>query len=52
MDRLAGAGVLVAPGTFYGPAGAEHVRIAITATDERVAAAVDRLTAMDRLAAS
>ena len=29
----------MAPGDFYGPAGAEHVRIAITATDERVAAA-------------
>jgi succinyldiaminopimelate transaminase len=36
-------GVLVAPGSFYGPAGAEHVRIAITASDERVAAAVSRL---------
>ncbi len=36
-------GILVAPGDFYGPAGAEHVRIAITATDERVAAACSRL---------
>jgi succinyldiaminopimelate transaminase len=36
-------GILVAPGSFYGPAGAEHVRIAFTATDERVAAAVARL---------
>jgi succinyldiaminopimelate transaminase len=36
-------GILVAPGTFYGPAGAHHVRIALTATDERVAAAVARL---------
>ena len=36
-------GVLVAPGDFYGPAGARHVRIALTATDERVAAAVSRL---------
>lgn len=41
---LAGLGILVAPGDFYGPAGANHVRIALTATDERVAAAVDRLT--------
>jgi succinyldiaminopimelate transaminase len=40
---LADHGVLVAPGDFYGPAGARHVRVAITATDERVAAAVDRL---------
>ena len=37
-------GVLVAPGSFYGPAGARHVRIAFTATDERIAAAADRLT--------
>jgi succinyldiaminopimelate transaminase len=36
-------GILVAPGSFYGKAGAEHVRIAFTATDERVAAAVKRL---------
>jgi succinyldiaminopimelate transaminase len=40
---LAQAGVLVAPGDFYGPAGARHVRVALTATDERVAAAVRRL---------
>ncbi len=37
-------GILVAPGDFYGPAGAEHVRLALTATDERVAAAAARLT--------
>ncbi|WP_225978217.1 succinyldiaminopimelate transaminase [Gandjariella thermophila] len=36
-------GVLVAPGTFYGPAGERHVRVALTATDERVSAAADRL---------
>ena len=29
-------GVLVTPGDFYGPAGAKHVRVALTATDERV----------------
>ena len=33
-------GILAAPGNFYGPAGREHVRIALTATDERIAAAV------------
>jgi aspartate/methionine/tyrosine aminotransferase len=38
-------GILVAPGEFYGPAGAEHVRIALTATDERIAAAAARLAA-------
>ncbi|HSK27667.1 MAG TPA: succinyldiaminopimelate transaminase [Jiangellales bacterium] len=43
VARLADLGVLVAPGDFYGPAGARHVRVALTATDERVAAAADRL---------
>lgn len=37
-------GILVAPGAFYGPAGSSHVRIAFTATDERIAAAADRLS--------
>jgi succinyldiaminopimelate transaminase len=40
---LAERGVLVAPGDYYGVAGARHVRVAFTATDERVAAAVARL---------
>ena len=40
---LAERGILVAPGEFYGAAGAPHVRVALTATDERVAAAVRRL---------
>jgi succinyldiaminopimelate transaminase len=43
VEWFARAGVLVAPGTFYGPAGARHVRIALTATDERVDAAAARL---------
>jgi succinyldiaminopimelate transaminase len=40
---LADRGILVAPGEFYGPAGARHVRVALTASDERVAAAAERL---------
>ncbi len=40
---FADRGILVAPGSFYGPAGNRHVRIALTATDERIAAACDRL---------
>ncbi|MFC8533803.1 succinyldiaminopimelate transaminase [Streptomyces sp. NPDC057249] len=40
---LAERGILVAPGDFYGPAGDRFVRVAFTATDERVAAAVKRL---------
>ena len=41
---LAKRGILVAPGDFYGPGGAQHVRVALTATDERISAAVKRLT--------
>ena len=44
VDWLAERGILAAPGAFYGPAAAQHVRVALTATDERVAAAVTRLT--------
>jgi succinyldiaminopimelate transaminase len=43
IDWLAERGIVAAPGTFYGPAGARHVRMALTATDERVDAAVERL---------
>ena len=43
IDALSARGVLAAPGSFYGKAGHEHVRIALTATDERIAAAVERL---------
>jgi succinyldiaminopimelate transaminase len=43
IDWLAGLGIVAAPGSFYGPAGARHVRLALTATDERIAAAVQRL---------
>ena len=46
VDWLAERGILVAPGDFYGPKGAQHVRVAFTATDERVSAAVARLTAV------
>src|SRR5690606_20611045 len=35
VAELADLGVLVAPGEFYGPGGAQHVRVAFTATDER-----------------
>jgi aspartate/methionine/tyrosine aminotransferase len=40
---LAENGILVAPGDFYGAAGRGHIRIAVTATDERIDAAVSRL---------
>jgi len=40
------AGLLVAPGEMYGPAGKRHIRVALTGTDERVAAAAARLRAL------
>jgi succinyldiaminopimelate transaminase len=43
VGALAGAGILVAPGEFYGPAGRNHIRVALTATDERIGAAAERL---------
>jgi succinyldiaminopimelate transaminase len=46
VQALADAGILVAPGEFYGPAGQRHVRVALTATDERIGAAAARLAAL------
>lgn len=43
VDHLAGMGILVAPGDFYGAGGGRFVRVALTATDERIAAAAQRL---------
>jgi len=43
VARLADLGILVAPGAFYGRAGERHVRMALTAKDERIATAVERL---------
>jgi succinyldiaminopimelate transaminase len=43
VEWFADRGVLVAPGEFYGAAGARHVRIALTAPTDRVAAAAERL---------
>lgn len=43
VNALAELGILVAPGTFYGAAGNGFVRIALSATDERIDAAITRL---------
>jgi succinyldiaminopimelate transaminase len=43
VNTLAEIGILVSPGAFYGTAGNRHVRVALTATDERISAAVSRL---------
>ncbi len=45
LDWLAERGILAAPGDFYGPAGASHVRVALTAPASRIDDAVARLTA-------
>ncbi|SCL39811.1 succinyldiaminopimelate aminotransferase apoenzyme [Micromonospora rhizosphaerae] len=43
VDWLARRGILVAAGVFYGPAGSRHVRVALTESDEQVAAVAARL---------
>lgn len=45
VEWLADKGILVAPGDFYGDSddARAHVRVALTATDERIAAAAQRL---------
>lgn len=44
VATLAESGILVAPGTFYGPDGASHIRLALTAIDTAVDEAVLRLS--------
>lgn len=45
ISTLADLGILAGPGPFYGVGYPEHVRFSLTATDERVAAAAERLRA-------
>ncbi|WP_341393468.1 succinyldiaminopimelate transaminase [Arthrobacter sp. G119Y2] len=45
VERLAKLGIVSGPGVIYGNEGAGFVRIALTGSDERVAAAARRLTA-------
>jgi succinyldiaminopimelate transaminase len=46
VAALAEAGILVAPGSMYGRSGSRHVRVALTGTDERIAAAAGRLAGL------
>ena len=46
VDWCAERGILVAPGDFYGATGARHVRVGLTASDERIASAAARLRAV------
>jgi aspartate/methionine/tyrosine aminotransferase len=43
VGYFAERGILVAPGAFYGAAGNDHVRMALTATDERISGVGSRL---------
>jgi len=42
---LAALGILATPGIFYGQAGENHIRIALTATDQQIATAAERIIA-------
>ncbi|AUI49553.1 succinyldiaminopimelate transaminase [Arthrobacter crystallopoietes] len=44
VDRLAQLGVVVGPGVFYGEQGKGFIRVALTGSDERIDAAVERLS--------
>ncbi|MCT1367491.1 succinyldiaminopimelate transaminase [Kocuria sp. HSID16901] len=46
VGRFADLGIVVGPGVFYGELGEGMVRISLTATDERIAAAVERLSSL------
>jgi aspartate/methionine/tyrosine aminotransferase len=43
VDWLAKLGILATPGIFYGPLGASHIRVAMTATDAQISEAADRI---------
>ncbi|MGW9414438.1 succinyldiaminopimelate transaminase [Arthrobacter cupressi] len=45
VQRFAELGIVVGPGVFYGDAGNGFVRVALTGSDERIDAAVERLAA-------
>jgi succinyldiaminopimelate transaminase len=45
VSWFADHGIIVTPGDFYGAAGADHVRVALTATDADIAQFVQRLGA-------
>ena len=43
VSWLADIGILATPGIFYGDAGAQHIRIAMTATDTQISEAASRI---------
>jgi succinyldiaminopimelate transaminase len=48
VAALAEVGIVVAPGEFYGTAGSRHVRVALTAPDERIQQVPERLADLRR----
>ncbi|MFT4470795.1 succinyldiaminopimelate transaminase [Arthrobacter sulfonylureivorans] len=44
VGRFAELGIVIGPGVFYGEAGKGYVRVALTGSDERIDAAVERLS--------
>ena len=46
LGRLADAGILAGPGVFYGDFHPNHVRLSLTATDERIRTAAERLATL------
>lgn len=43
VDWLAQLGILATPGNFYGPLGASHIRVAMTASDAQINEAAERI---------
>jgi len=43
VSWLADRGIIATPGSFYGELGSKHIRVALTATDAKIADAVERL---------
>ncbi|GAA1137029.1 succinyldiaminopimelate transaminase [Nesterenkonia lutea] len=43
VQQMAERGIVVGPGVFYGERGNGYIRVALTATDERISAAAQRL---------
>jgi succinyldiaminopimelate transaminase len=43
VSWLADRGILATPGNFYGEAGKNHIRVALTATDEQISEAAERI---------
>jgi len=43
VDWLAGLGILATPGSVYGSAGQNYIRVALTSTDAEIARASERI---------